>query len=56
MATEAQALHIAVPTLENGILELLQNGHRVYLTGNPGDGKTHLLRQLQGRADWPAPG
>lgn len=43
-----------MPTLEKGIVELLQKGHRVYLTGNPGDGKTHLLRQLQGRADWPA--
>lgn len=43
-----------MPTLEKGIIELLKNGHRVYLTGNPGDGKTHLLRQLQEREDWPA--
>lgn len=50
---EAQALHISVPTLEDGIIKLLKNRYRVYLTGNPGDGKTHLLRQLQERTNWP---
>ena len=50
---ETETIHISSPKLENGIIALLEQGHRVYLTGNPGDGKTHLLQRLQGRADWP---
>lgn len=52
-AEEASTVHIASEKLEAGILRLLADGHRVYLTGNPGDGKTHLLQRLQGHEDWP---
>lgn len=51
---ETETIHIQSPKLEDGIINLLNAGHRVYLTGNPGDGKTHLLRRLEGRSDWPA--
>ncbi len=51
---EAKTIHISSSKLEEGILTLLEQGHRVYLTGNPGDGKTHLLRYLEGLASWPA--
>lgn len=51
---EAKTIHIPSPKLEEGILALLERGHRVYLTGNPGDGKTHLLRHLEGLPSWPA--
>ena len=40
--------------MEEGILGLLEQGYRVYLTGNPGDGKTHLLQHLAGLPSWPA--
>ncbi|WBA44240.1 Druantia anti-phage system protein DruA [Hymenobacter canadensis] len=50
---ETQTIHITSKKLEDGIINLLKEGHRVYLTGNPGDGKTHLLRRLEGREDWP---
>ena len=50
---ETETIHISSPKLENGVIALLEQGHRVYLTGNPGDGKTHLLQRLKGRADWP---
>lgn len=41
---ELSALHI--PTgLDNGLIDLIGAGKRVYLTGNPGDGKTHLIRR-----------
>jgi hypothetical protein len=51
---EAKTIHISSPKLEEGILALLEQGHRVYLTGNPGDGKTHLLQHLEGMPSWPA--
>lgn len=42
------ALH--VPTsLDEAIVEAARNGKDVILTGNPGDGKTHLLRVLESR-------
>ncbi len=42
-----QLRHIHVKTcLDDKILEWLQAGQDVILTGNPGDGKTHLLRYL----------
>lgn len=41
---DVEALHVPTP-LDTGILELVQAGKRVYLTGNPGDGKTHLIRR-----------
>src|SRR5262249_36626646 len=43
---EFEALHI--PTrLDAGLLEFVRDGRRVYLTGNPGDGKTHLIKRLE---------
>lgn len=39
---ELQCLHIETP-LDQGLLDLVRQGKNVYLTGNPGDGKTHLL-------------
>ncbi len=42
------ALH--VPTsLDDAIVDAARNGKDVILTGNPGDGKTHLLRVLESR-------
>lgn len=40
------AIHIETP-LERYISERLHRGDDVILTGNPGDGKTHLLRRLE---------
>src|SRR6266540_5375496 len=43
-----QLQHIHVPTnLDRSIVDWLKNGEDVILTGNPGDGKTHLLRYLE---------
>lgn len=43
---ELEALHI--PTeLDARLLDLAREGRRLYLSGNPGDGKTHLIRRLQ---------
>ena len=39
---ELHHLHIETP-LDEGLLDLVRQGKNVYLTGNPGDGKTHLL-------------
>ena len=41
-------LHLATP-LEDYLLELAQQGRSIVLTGNAGDGKTHLARTLQRR-------
>ncbi len=41
---ELEALHI--PTmLDQGLLEQVAEGRRVYLSGNPGDGKTHIIKK-----------
>ncbi len=41
---ELEALH--VPTrLDEKIVGLVERGCRVYLSGNPGDGKTHIIRK-----------
>jgi hypothetical protein len=41
---------VHIPTeLESAILAVLETGRDVILTGNPGDGKTHLLRLLEDR-------
>lgn len=43
---ELAALHI--PTkLDDAVMELARQNKRIYLTGNPGDGKTHLIRRHQ---------
>lgn len=46
--TDAQlvAIHVETP-LENFIIDRLRAGKDVILTGNPGDGKTHLIMKLQ---------
>lgn len=43
---QLDAVHIETP-LERFVLERLREGRDIVLTGNPGDGKTHLLRRLQ---------
>src|SRR6266481_2781300 len=40
------ALHLQTP-LEDQVVAALRSGSDVVLTGNPGDGKTHLMRYLQ---------
>jgi len=47
-AASYQLQHIHVRTkLDELIIEWLKDGKDVILTGNPGDGKTHLLRYLE---------
>ena len=46
---ELEIIHIESPDLEQGIIDLLRAGCRIYLTGNPGDGKTHLIQRLRPR-------
>lgn len=41
---ELEAIHI-VTKLDQNLLSLVSQGHRVYLSGNPGDGKTHIIRR-----------
>jgi len=41
---ELSALHIRTK-LDEGLMQAVQNGRRVYLTGNPGDGKTHIIER-----------
>ena len=43
-------LHLTTP-LENKLLELAQQRRSIVLTGNAGDGKTHLAKTLQGRLE-----
>ena len=45
---EFDELHIETP-LEEYLLERAEAGQSIVLTGNAGDGKTHLARALQGR-------
>ncbi|QIL78388.1 hypothetical protein [Hymenobacter sp. HDW8] len=51
---ELKTLHIRDIVLEEGIIALLNRGCRVYLTGNPGDGKTHLIQYLVAHEGFPA--
>lgn len=44
------AIHVETP-LERFIVESLKAGRDVVLTGNPGDGKTHLIMRLQPTLD-----
>jgi len=50
-----QAVHIE-SGLEDAIVAALKMDLDIVLTGNPGDGKTHLLRLLQGRIQKTKPG
>lgn len=43
-----EAMHVATE-LDNVIVDCVAAGSDVILTGNPGDGKTHLLRVLESR-------
>ena len=45
---EFDILHLHTP-LENHLLDRARNGYSIVLTGNAGDGKTHLARVLQKR-------
>src|SRR5262245_15838776 len=44
-ATQLAAIHVETP-LEPFIINTLRDGRDVVLTGNPGDGKTHLIMRL----------
>ncbi len=44
--TEINVLHITLP-LEHFILDKVKEGFSIVLTGNAGDGKTHILRRLE---------
>jgi hypothetical protein len=44
--SELDAIHIVTP-LDNFLREKVRAGQNVFLTGNAGDGKTHLLRSLK---------
>ena len=41
---ELEAIHI-VTKLDQNLASLVGKGHRIYLSGNPGDGKTHIIRR-----------
>ena len=43
---ELDALHIETK-MDSGLLDALKDDLRIYLTGNPGDGKTHLIRRYE---------
>ncbi|MCL6598516.1 MAG: DUF4338 domain-containing protein [Alicyclobacillus macrosporangiidus] len=47
---ELQAIHIPMK-LDNRLLNLVRQGKRVYLVGNPGDGKTHAIRRIKDELD-----
>lgn len=47
---EFEALHLATP-LEDYLVERARDGVSIVLTGNAGDGKTHLARTLQRRLE-----
>lgn len=44
-ASQIEAIHIETP-IENFVLSKLKSGTDIVLTGNPGDGKTHLIKRL----------
>ena len=44
-AEQLDAIHVETP-LESFVIEMLRAGKDVVLTGNPGDGKTHLIKRL----------
>ncbi len=41
---ELQTLHVRTK-LDSGLIGEIRAGRRLYLTGNPGDGKTHIIRR-----------
>jgi hypothetical protein len=50
--TDAEMAALHVPTqLDEGLLAAVEAGKRVYLTGNPGDGKTFVIRFYRERLD-----
>ena len=47
---ELEKLHVELK-LDKGLLDLIKEGKRVYLTGNPGDGKSHIIRKYKDELD-----
>lgn len=45
-----EAIHVETP-LDEALLGAVASGKHVVLTGNPGDGKTHIIRMLRSRLD-----
>lgn len=43
---ELELIHVETK-LDRNLLGMLQEGRRVYLTGNPGDGKTHIIEKYR---------
>lgn len=43
---ELRALHISTK-LDESLVERVRAGRRIYLTGNPGDGKTHIIQRYR---------
>jgi hypothetical protein len=43
---ELELIHVETK-LDYNLLKMLQEGKRVYLTGNPGDGKTHIIEKYR---------
>lgn len=41
---ELETIHI-ITKLDQNLMSLVNKGHRIYLSGNPGDGKTHIIRR-----------
>ncbi len=41
---ELELIHVETK-LDHNLLDMLREGKRVYLTGNPGDGKTHIIEK-----------
>jgi len=43
---ELEVLHVNTK-LDDGLIGALRPGRRIYVTGNPGDGKTHIIRRYE---------
>lgn len=47
---ELELIHVETG-LDKNLIPLLEEGRRVYLTGNPGDGKTHIIEKYRQELD-----
>lgn len=43
---ELAAIHISTK-LDDGLIDVIAQGKRLYITGNPGDGKTHIIERYR---------